>query len=103
MPADDLPRPGSPATSRENLELSESRGLQGPVVAADTTIGLKMITGYAIERLGSVELSLLFEVLVPKRGRCSDSGGLAQDGNRLPRLDGRTGVSSAGSVAGLSG
>jgi hypothetical protein len=73
------------------------------VIAADRTTGLKMITGYAIERLGSVELSLLFEVLVPRRGRCSESGGLAQDKNRVPRLDGRTGASSAKSVAGLSG
>jgi hypothetical protein len=89
--------------SRENLELSEPRGLQGPVVAADTAIGRKMITGYAIERLGSVELSRLFEVLVPRRGCCSESGRLAHDKNRLCLPDARTGAPAAGSVAGLSG
>jgi hypothetical protein len=88
---------------RENLELSGPQGLQGPVLAADTAIGLKMITGYAIERLGSVELSLLFELLVPRRGRCSESGRLAQDKNRLPASVGRPGAPSAGPAAGLSG
>jgi hypothetical protein len=58
-----------------------------------------MITGYAIERLGSVELSLLFEVLVPKRGRCSESGGPARGKSRFPVPDRGTGAPPAGLVA----
>jgi hypothetical protein len=62
-----------------------------------------MITGYAIERLGSVELSLLFEMLVPKRRRCSESGGLARGQKSLSHSGSAHGAPLAGAVAGLPG
>jgi hypothetical protein len=66
-------------------------------------LGKKMIIGYAIERLGSVELSLLFEMLVPRRGRCSEGGAPARGKNRFPVLVRRTGAPPPGPVAVLPG